>query len=137
LQLEIAVTRIKQAVVTLSCVCLLGAGFVMPAQAALIGSGQIVRGDSAVRSKIDSWLARDEIRSALAAQGVDRAELQARVAALGDDEARDLAARIDQLPAGGDGGEVLGILFAVFVILLITDILGLTKVFPFTRPIRR
>jgi len=28
-------------------------------------------------------------------------------------------------------------LFAVFVILLITDILGLTKVFPFTRPIRR
>jgi hypothetical protein len=31
---------------------------------------------------------------------------------------------------------VLGILFAVFVILLITDILGLTKVFPFTRPVR-
>jgi hypothetical protein len=31
---------------------------------------------------------------------------------------------------------VLGILFAVFVILLVTDILGLTKVFPFTRPIR-
>jgi len=31
---------------------------------------------------------------------------------------------------------VLGILFAVFIILLITDILGLTKIFPFTRPVR-
>jgi hypothetical protein len=129
--------RIQQAVVTLSCACLLGAGFVTPAQAALIGSEQIVRSDWAARSKIDSWLARYEIRSTLATQGVDPAQLHARVAALSDDEARDLAARIDQLPAGGDGGEVVGILFAVFVILLITDILGLTKVFPFTRPIRR
>lgn len=129
--------RIKQAVVTVSCACLLGAGFLMPAQAALIGSDQIVRSDSAARSRIDGWLARDEVRSALAAQGVEPAQLQARVAALSDDEARDLAARIDQLPAGGDGGDILGILFAVFIILLITDILGLTKVFPFTRPIHR
>jgi hypothetical protein len=82
-------------------------------------------------------LVRGEFADALAPQGVDPAQLQARLAALSDDEARDLAARIDQLPAGGDGGEVLGILFAVFVILLITDILGLTKVFPFTRPIHR
>jgi hypothetical protein len=38
------------------------------------------------------------------------------------------------LPAGGSS--VIGVLFAVFIILLITDILGLTKVFPFTRPVR-
>jgi hypothetical protein len=57
------------------------------------------------------------------------------VAALTDDEARLLADQLDRVPAGA-GGEILGILFAVFIILLITDILGLTKVFPFTRPVK-
>jgi hypothetical protein len=55
------------------------------------------------------------------------------VASLTDAEARALAARIDDVPAGGD---VLGLVFTGFVILLVTDILGLTRVFPFTRPIR-
>ena len=42
-------------------------------------------------------------------------------------------AQIDSAPAGAG---IVGTLFTVFVILLVTDILGLTKVFPFTRPIR-
>ncbi|MGE5338534.1 MAG: PA2779 family protein, partial [Gemmatimonadota bacterium] len=50
-----------------------------------------------------------------------------------DDEAQQLAQRLDQLPAGGDA---IGVIVFIFVLLLITDILGLTKVFPFTRPIR-
>lgn len=39
-------------------------------------------------------------------------------------------------PTGMAGGEVIGVLFAILIILLVTDILGLTKVFPFTRSIR-
>ena len=53
--------------------------------------------------------------------------------ALTDQEAQLLAGRIDKLPAAGD---VIGALLLVFILLLITDILGYTKVFPFTRPIR-
>ncbi|MCY1310880.1 hypothetical protein D9M70_611210 [compost metagenome] len=52
---------------------------------------------------------------------------------MSDAEVAQLADRVDQAPAGGD---VLGVLFAVFVILLVTDILGFTQVFPFTRPIQ-
>jgi len=64
--------------------------------------------------------------------------VSARVAALSDDEAARLASRIDQLPAGGDGvGAVVGALLLVFIILLFTDILGFTHVFPFTKPIKR
>jgi hypothetical protein len=59
-------------------------------------------------------------------------DVKARVAALTDDEAAQLAGRIDSLPAGG----ILGLILLVFIILLVTDILGLTKVFPFTRPVR-
>jgi len=73
------------------------------------------------------------VRAQLLRNGVDLAQVQARVDALTDAEARDFADRIDHAPAGGD---ILGLLFAVFVILLVTDILGLTKVFPFTRPVR-
>ena len=40
---------------------------------------------------------------------------------------------LDQMPAGG---EIIGILFTIFIVLLVTDILGFTKVFPFTRSIK-
>jgi hypothetical protein len=62
-------------------------------------------------------------------------EAKARVNALSDDEAERLAARFDSLPAGGSGFETFLVIgFLVFVTLLITDILGFTKVFSFTRP---
>jgi hypothetical protein len=128
----------RNAVIALSCSCLLGVGFVSPARAVLIRSDQIVSPRSALQQRVDGWLARQQVRDELAARGVDPAQVRARVAALTDDEARDLAQRIDSMPAGGDAGtSVIGVLFAVFVILLITDILGLTHVFPFTRPIHR
>jgi hypothetical protein len=57
-----------------------------------------------------------------------------RVAALTEEEARALAERIDALPAGA--ADVLGVLLVAFIVLLITDILGYTKVFSFTRPMK-
>lgn len=124
---------VQRWVAALASVSMLAVGLPLPARAALVGTEQVLPSESAARSKIAAWLARDEVRQALSQGGVDVREVRHRVDALTDAEARDFAARIDQLPAGGD---VLGILFAVFVILLVTDILGLTKVFPFTRPIR-
>jgi hypothetical protein len=130
--------QIRKIIATASCALLLGSGLPLPAHAALIGSQQLLQNDPTARATINAFLARAEVRRELAARGVNPADVQARVSALSDDEARDLAARIDQLPAAGDGvGDVLGVLLLVFVILLITDILGLTKVFPFTRPIHR
>jgi len=69
----------------------------------------------------------------MVAQGIDGAAAADRVKAMSDAEVAQLANRVDQAPAGG---EILGILFTVFIVLLITDILGLTKVFPFTRSVR-
>lgn len=85
------------------------------------------------RARVNAFFARGEVQRAMMSQGVDAASAQARVDAMSDDEIRALDGRIAQAPAGGD---VLGIIFTVFVILLITDILGFTKVFPFTRSIR-
>ncbi len=83
------------------------------------------------RQRISDLLARADVQQALVGQGVDPSDVQARVAALSDSEAQQMAERLDELPAGASG--VVGTLFAVFIILLITDILGLTDVYPFTR----
>lgn len=85
------------------------------------------------RIKVSSFLARDEVRQALASQGVDTTQAIERVQAMSDAEVAQLADRVDNAPAGAG---IVGTIFLVFLILLITDILGLTSVFPFTRPIR-
>jgi hypothetical protein len=111
-------------------------GFMQTTQAAMIGTNQIQAANAAQqnRDRIAAAMNRPEIMSQLESMGVNKVDAQARVAALTDDEAATVANKIDSLPAGGDS--VLGVLLFIFVVLLITDIIGLTKVFPFTRSVR-
>ncbi|MBU1214773.1 MAG: PA2779 family protein [Gammaproteobacteria bacterium] len=85
------------------------------------------------RVKIMALVNRDDVRTQLEARGVTGEQAQARVDALTDDEVLLIAGKIDQLPAGGD---IIGTAVFVFLVLLVTDILGYTKVFPFTRSMR-
>ena len=85
------------------------------------------------RAQVNTFLARDDVHQGLQAQGIELEAARSRVNAMSDAEVEELAGRVDQVPAGGD---VLGLLFTVFIVLLVTDILGLTKVFPFTRSVR-
>ncbi|MCA1772908.1 MAG: PA2779 family protein [Halomonas sp.] len=87
-------------------------------------------GAQADRERIHQLLNRADIQDALVEQGVDLDEVETRVAALSDAEAQQMANQLEELPAGAG---VVGALFAVFIILLVTDILGLTDVYPFTR----
>ncbi|MGQ0547295.1 MAG: PA2779 family protein, partial [Betaproteobacteria bacterium] len=64
----------------------------------------------AARLRISATLARPEARQALEARGVPLAAAEARVRALSDAEAVELAARIDGHPAGADEG-VLALLW--------------------------
>jgi hypothetical protein len=119
------------------------AGSVQSAQAALIGTEQVaaaqgmVSADSeaaAQRAHVLSYLDRPEVVAGLTSRGVAADKARERVAALTDAEAAQLAHTLDTAPAGADG--VLGTIVFIFVLLLVTDILGLTKVFPFTRSVR-
>jgi hypothetical protein len=101
----------------------------LPAQAAMVATH-----DALDRERILIVLDRADVQAQLQAYGVRPADVKARVAALTDDEAAELAARIDELPAGGVG--ILSAILIVFLVLLLTDILGYTKIFPFTRPIK-
>ncbi len=126
------VERIVAHVLTI-CVCFAGLPF-PAAQAELIATDRIEITQPA-RAHLASLLDRADVRAALESRGVNPDEAKTRVAALSDDEVERLAEKFDSLPAGGSGFEsLLWFAFLVFVILLITDILGFTKVFPFTRP---
>ena len=86
------------------------------------------------RARIMAFLDREDVKGALTAQGIDPREAKLRVASLSDAEVQRIVHRMDQLPAGGDAfGIILGAAVLIFLILLITDILGLTDIFPFVR----
>ena len=116
----------KRVLCSMLIVCLAGAG--LPVQAAMLPT-------DAERGQIFSLLDREEVRTQLQAHGVNPAEVKARVAAMTDDEVAHLAGQIESVPAGG--ADVLGVILTVFIILLITDILGFTKVFPFTKSVKK
>ena len=85
-------------------------------QAAMIGTGQAIGSVEAQRAKVRSFVARADVQSELAALGVEATALSERVNALTDDEAQQVAGRIDTLPAGGVATEVA---LAVILILLL------------------
>jgi hypothetical protein len=106
------------------------------AQAALVGTSQILdQGYQEVdRDRLRAFLDRAEVRTQLEALGVDRDIARARIDSLTNVEVADLVDRLDQMPAGGDGfGTLVGAALLVFIILLITDLLGLTDIFPFVK----
>lgn len=121
----------RRAVAGLLIVCMGGLAAPLPALAGIVSTDQVVAG--AERERLAGLLERSEVQSRLQALGVDPASARARVAALSDAEAATLAARLDELPAGGD---LLGAAVLVFLVLLFTDIMGYTKIFPFTRSAR-
>ena len=119
--------------------CMSFAGFMQTAQATLVTTEQVaasvgVRSATAERDLVNATLARADVAAGLAERGVSVDEARARVAALTDDEVAAVAHAIDTAPAGS--ADIIGVLLTIFIILLVTDILGFTKVFPFTRSVR-
>lgn len=105
----------------------------LPAQAGLITPQQALAPTIDNRADLYAFFDRTDVQSELIALGVTPEQAKARVNSMTPTEVENLRNRIAEEPAGAG---VLGVLFSVFVILLVTDILGLTKVFPFTRSVR-
>ena len=75
-----------------------------------------------------SSLEREEVRTALSIQGVDLEMAKQRVSIMTDEEVRALNQKMDEMPAGGD---VLSAIVLIFLVLLFTDVMGWTDVYPF------
>jgi hypothetical protein len=115
------------------------AGGSVPVHAAVIGTEAatapiatpaVVSG----QARLQAALSRADVVDILTSRGVDPDAARARAAMLTDAEAAELAQGIDQAPAGGINA--LAAVAIVFGVLVITDILGFTRVFSFTSPIK-
>jgi hypothetical protein len=123
---------LRRTVAQLLILCTLAMSFHAPAHAALVGTEDAL--STGLRQTVLSALERVEVRDRLQAYGVSPQDVKERVAAMTDQELAQLGSGLDSLPAGGDS--IIGAIIFIFLVLLITDILGLTKIFPFTRSVR-
>jgi len=125
----------RRIIASLLIVCTTGLGQI--AQAAPISTDAALAAatTSSQRERVERFLDRADVQQQLQMRGVSPADAKARIASLSDAEVAQLAGQIDSLPAGGDVG-ILGFVLVVFLVLLLTDILGFTHIFPFTKPIK-
>jgi hypothetical protein len=107
-----------------------------PVSAAMIGTETVIEMARAQKARdcLNRMMAREDVHTVFASYGINSIEAKARLDALSDAEIMRLFDQIEQLPAGGSD---LGVAFiavgVIFIVLFITDLLGYTDVFSFTR----
>ncbi len=125
----------KSIAVVLSAQLVLATQAVTFAQADMLGTEAAINKYAAFdnRAALQEALNRDEVQAEMIAMGVDPAEAAARLDALTDVEVASILTQMENDSAGAD---IVGTLFTIFVILLVTDLLCFTRVFNFTRCVR-
>ncbi len=108
---------------------------VAPVSAALVGNDQMASEQQAMsdRAFVKTFMERGDVQKQFEDLGVNPDEAKQRVDALSDAEVAQLADEIKSSPAGqGVIGALIGAGLIIFLVLLITDMLGFTSVFGFT-----
>jgi hypothetical protein len=111
--------------VSVSIVCM---GFAQVAPAGMIGTAYMLDDESraASVSRIEILLAREDVARQLKAFGVNPAMVAERLNGLSYAELLEFEGRLDSQVAGGD---IIGLIGAVFVVLLILELVGVTDIF--------
>lgn len=125
----------KGVAIVLSAQLVLATQAVTLAQAEMLGTDAAISKYTALadRAALMDELQRSDVQAEMAGLGLDPAEAGARLAALTDAEVASILTQMENDSAGAD---IVGTLFTVFVILLVTDLLCFTRVFSWTRCVR-
>jgi hypothetical protein len=107
----------------------------LPAQAAMIGNEQIVSQSQSQQThdSLQQLFEQETARQQLQAWGVNPDQIKSRIDSLTDAELARFNQQVNNLQAGGD---VLGILLVIFLVFIITDVIGATDIFPFIHPVK-
>jgi hypothetical protein len=105
------------------------------AQAAMVANAQVIdrMQQQTDRDAVLQLLQQKEARDYLISMGVQPSDVEQRVNMMTSEELAQLNAQMAELPAGGD---ILGLLVLLFIVFIITDIIGATDIFPFVHPVR-
>jgi hypothetical protein len=108
----------------------------MSAQAAIVDNDALLAETPAqhTRDSLQQLFEQDQVRAQLQALGVSPEWANERARTLTDAELARINNGTGQLEAGSDS--VLGVLLVIFIVFVITDIIGATDIFPFIHPVR-
>ena len=122
-------------ILTLTVSLLLICAPVSQAQAAIIANAQLIDQVQLANNKetLLQTINRVDLQEQLLVMGVTTADIESRINQMTQQEIAQLNQQINELPAGGD---VLGIILIVFIVFVITDVIGATDIFPFIHPVK-
>lgn len=123
-----AFRKMSRSVSLLAVTAFLGLGLHLPAYAAMVDTEATIAVEK--NSQARQLLARQDVRDQLMKMGVNPADAIERINNMSDQEIAALDGKLSQLPAGGDA---LSIVALIFLVLLFTDIMGYTDIFPFVK----
>jgi hypothetical protein len=108
----------------------------LPAQAAMVSNERIISEQQAAldSAAILEMLDQEVSRQQLETWGVNPEMARERINSLTPQELASINRQLDELRAGGDS--ILGILLVIFIVFVITDVIGATDIFPFIHPVR-
>ena len=117
----------RTALVSVLAASVFNFGMLSAAQAGIVSTGSIVNAArEADLTSIRTQLQRADVQAQMQEMGVDAASVDSRLETLSDSELSDLAEQMRTAPAGGD---VLVLLGAVFVVLLVLELVGVIDIF--------
>ncbi len=106
------------------------------AQAGIISNDQIIHQSQQTndRAALLQTIKRTDVQEQLLSMGVSTADIESRVNQMTHEEVAQLNQQINELPAGGG---VLGLVVIVFIVFVVTDVIGATDIFPFVHPVKK
>ena len=104
------------------------------AQAAMISNDMVINHvqHSNAKAELLQTINRSDVKQQLLNMGVNPENIESRINLMTHEEIAQLNQQIDELPAGGD---VLGVILIIFIVFVITDVIGATDIFPFIKPV--
>ncbi|MBB3047270.1 hypothetical protein FHR99_001506 [Litorivivens lipolytica] len=104
------------------------------ANAGVVSSSDMLVEQHQFESKqaVKDFLDRDDVKEQLVELGVSPADVDSRIDAMTADELAELNATLQDAPAGAG---LVGVVLTIFIVFVITDVIGATDIFPFIRPV--
>lgn len=103
------------------------------ASAAVFSSEQVIANQqfNFNKQQVLSYVDSAEVQNKLIELGVSPADARHRIANMTAEELSALNSQMNEMPAGG----IVGVVVTVLVVVVVTDLMGLTDVYPFINPI--
>ena len=105
------------------------------AQAAMISNDLVINQvqHNSARTELLQTINRTDVKEQLLNMGVKAEDIESRIKLMTHEEIAQLNQQINELPAGGSS--LLGVLLIIFIVFVITDVIGATDIFPFIKPV--